>query len=95
MIVRQEEGSLCMDSKECGTLFFPGMKSACLVPIVLEHETLGMICVGEARNWQRQPFDSDKLSLLQALANEVAVVINNTQLHQAKQRQVDRMERVE
>ena len=83
--------SLRMDDSECGRLLFPEMKSACLVPIVFGHETLGMISVGEARNWERQPYDADKINLLQALANEVAVVINNSQLHQTTQWQVDRM----
>ena len=49
-----------------------------------------MICVGEERSWQRVAFDQEKLNLLQALASQVAVVINNSRLHQSTQRQVER-----
>lgn len=90
VIVRQDDPGLCMAEKECSALYFFGLKSACLVPIVFEHTTLGMICVGEERNWKRVPFDQEKLSLLQALASQVAVVINNSRLHQSTQRQVER-----
>jgi diguanylate cyclase (GGDEF)-like protein len=90
VIVRQDDPGLCMAEKECSALYFFGLKSACLVPIVFEHTTLGIICVGEERNWKRVAFDDDKLSLLQALASQVGVVINNSRLHQSTQRQVER-----
>lgn len=90
VIIRQDDPSMCMEEKECSSLYFFGLKSACLVPIVFEKTTLGMICVGEERSWQRVAFDQDKLDLLQALASQVAVVINNSRLYQSTQRQVER-----
>jgi diguanylate cyclase (GGDEF)-like protein len=90
VIIRQDDPSLCMAEKECSALYFFGLKSACLVPIVFERTTLGIICVGEERNWKRVAFDEEKLSLLQALASQAGVVINNSRLHQSTQRQVER-----
>lgn len=91
VVVRDGNGQMCDDSSGCLSQCFSGVQAACLVPIVAAHTTVGMICVGEARSWRRQPFDSDRLGLLEALARELAVIITNSQLHQTTERQVDRM----
>ncbi len=91
VIVRDGTGQPCDDAKGCLSQCVSGVQAACLIPIVVARNTIGTICVGEARNWTRQPFDPDKMRLLQTLAAELSVVISNSQLHQTTERQVDRM----
>jgi len=90
-ILRVEDLSLINAEEERALLFPDDVKSLCAVPIVSEGKLLGVILVGEARSWQREPFDGRKIELLQTLAAQLGMVMQNAELHQATQRQTDRL----
>lgn len=88
--IRQHGSSPPVAEGGCPALNYSGITSACLVPIVFQEKPLGVICVGEARSWKRVPFDQKRVSLLQAVATQVGVIINYSLLHQSTQQQVER-----
>ncbi|MBI5650119.1 MAG: GAF domain-containing protein, partial [Chloroflexi bacterium] len=89
-IIRQGDPTGEITEPERAALFFKGMQSACLAPMVFEGRVLGLIAIGEARRWEREPFD-DKRDLVQSITAQISVIINNARLHQAAQRQVEGM----
>jgi diguanylate cyclase (GGDEF)-like protein len=50
------------------------------VPVIAKDRTLGAL---QAINSQRDPFEQDDMLILHALANQVAVAIENARLHEA------------
>jgi diguanylate cyclase (GGDEF)-like protein len=91
VVVRQGDSENGLSEEEREAFFFNGVKSACLVPLVVEDEPYGVISIGEARKWDREPFHQQKLDLLQTLAPQLAMVVHNSRLHQAAHRQVKRL----
>lgn len=91
VVVRQEDSENGLSEEERQVFFFNGVKTACLVPLVVEGEPYGVISIGEARHWDREPFHQQKLDLLQTLAPQLAMVVHNSRLHQAAHLQVKRL----
>jgi HD-GYP domain-containing protein (c-di-GMP phosphodiesterase class II) len=56
------------------------LNSALLIPLVRREKILGVISLGESRKWDRSPFDSRKIRLCKAIANQAAVAIENARL---------------
>ncbi|MEW6716701.1 MAG: diguanylate cyclase [Chloroflexota bacterium] len=91
VVVRRDDPVDALGEKERDLMFFNGLKSAFLVPLIVQNEYLGIISVGEARNWDREPINEEKINLVKTLAGQVAVIIHNSRLHDSTQRQVERM----
>lgn len=86
----QETRPEALNAIERQALMLDQMQSVCLAPLSVKGETMGAIVVGEMRSWQRQPFSSSRLNLLQTMAPQLAIAIQNAQLHRETQRQSDR-----
>lgn len=56
------------------------LNSILLVPLMSREKILGVISLGESRKWHRSPFDSRKIRLCKAIANQAAVAIENARL---------------
>jgi diguanylate cyclase (GGDEF)-like protein len=91
VVVHQDDASSGMSQRERDMLFFVNIKVVCLVPLVAEGQPVGVISVGDARLREQMPFDQQKLNLLQTLAAQVAVVIQNARLHEETERRAERM----
>ena len=89
--VAHRDASAGFGEKEWASLFRDGIQSACLVPLIFEGQVLGVIAVADCPHSDREPFGLETRNFLQMLAAQVAVNVNNVQLHQAAQRQADRM----
>ncbi len=92
MIFRQDRPYMSIREEESREMMLPGIRSACLIPLVFDDQVLGVISVGERRSWQRERFDELKLELLVSIGAQAAVVVNNARLHQSTRKQVERME---
>ncbi len=90
-VIRQDDSAMAMDEKERAAMFFDGIQSACLVPMTLENRVVGVISVGEARRWEQQSFDQEKVNLVQSIAGQATASINNIQLHGQVQNQLKRL----
>jgi diguanylate cyclase (GGDEF)-like protein len=80
------------NAQESDRLMVDGTQSVCLVPLAVQGQPLGLIVISEMRQWQREPFDENRVRLLQLMAPQVAVVIQNARLHAETQRQRDRLD---
>jgi diguanylate cyclase (GGDEF)-like protein len=79
-------------TQEVETYFFHAVRTVCLVPLIAKGKKLGLLSIGEMRGWGREPFNQEKLNLLQTLASQVSGLIYNTQLYQASQRQAEHLQ---
>lgn len=92
VILRQDDVLTAIDEEELKALFFKEIKSACLVPLITEGNIYGVISVGEARSWKREPFTKEKLDLLLTLAVQVAMVVQTARLHQTVKKKAEQLE---
>ncbi len=90
-LVIQKSDASPQEETELTQMGFQEARTVCLLPLVTKNTFLGLIAIGEARRWEREPFTQDKLALLQTLATQLSAVIHNTSLYQATQRHADRM----
>lgn len=51
-------------------------KSVLVTPIRIAAENVGALIFGEERNWQRAPFDNEKIQLAVAISRQVAIALN-------------------
>lgn len=66
--------------------------SICVIPLISSNRVVGFLSVAEARNTEREVIDQVKIEFLQTLANQIAVVVENAQLHQQEQKKAKRLE---
>lgn len=74
LVINQNNPESRMDTNEVRALGLPGMKSAILAPMRLRDQTLGIVSVGELRNWQRHSFGPQELLYSQIIATIAALV---------------------
>jgi diguanylate cyclase (GGDEF)-like protein len=79
-------------TQEVEAYFFLAVRTVCFVPLIAKGKKLGLLAIGEIRSWGREPFNQEKLNLLQTLASQVSGLVYNTQLYQASQRQAERLQ---
>ena len=63
-------------------------KSALLLPLIIKGELLGVVTLGEMRDWDRSPFSSKKVEFYQILMSQAAVAIENAKLYEKTEWQV-------
>jgi len=90
LIVRADQPPPNMSDLERQMIVFDEIQSACLVPFGIDDAMIGVIDLGEARRWERSPFDGPKIELLKSIARQLAIVIQNAQLHQIMRKQAER-----
>jgi diguanylate cyclase (GGDEF)-like protein len=91
LVVHESSEGTFISEEERNGFFFPDAKTVCLVPLMVKGRRLGVISIGEARNWERAPYSKEQLSLLNTLATQVSGLIYNVQLYQASQRQAEHL----
>lgn len=62
------------------TGYLKNIKSVLLIPLMFKDKVSGVISLGESRKWERSPFDTRKIRLCKAIANQAAAAIENAQL---------------
>lgn len=70
-------------------LFQPGTKSWVSLPLIIQGEVVGILCL---QCQQAAAFDDGDLNSLQALADQMTVVIENVRLHQQTEHQLDELQ---
>jgi hypothetical protein len=74
LVVNQSNPENNMDEQEIKVLGLPGMKSAILAPMCLKEHVLGIVSIGELRNWERRSFGPQELLYAQIIATITALV---------------------
>lgn len=90
--IQQKELLEIEDSISTFSNFIPsGMKSICLLPLISADHLVGLITIGEARNWQREPICAKKTEILHTLASQIAMVAYNAFLNEQERRNSEQL----
>ena len=54
----------------------------CLCPLKVSGEVLGLLVLGERRELNREPFDSDKMRMISAIADQAANALQRANMHE-------------
>ncbi len=95
MLVNQDDPESTMSQAECRGIMTEGMRSALLVPLVADGESLGVMSLGEERNWQRRPFSKEDMDFVNRVALQLSVAVkyfSSVQSSQAAKRKVNQTE---
>jgi PAS domain S-box-containing protein len=60
-----------------------GIQSVAMVPVINKGQVLGMIVLGERRQWKRRPLTEDQIALCEAIGQQAAIAVENARLFQA------------
>lgn len=63
--------------------FMMSAKSLLVYPLVVSDSAVGVVCIGEQRNWERSPISSEKAALCQTIVNQGAMAVGHAISHQA------------
>jgi diguanylate cyclase (GGDEF)-like protein len=91
LVVHDKNAGAFISQEEKSNFFFNDVKTVCMVPLIAKGKRLGVISIGEARSWERAPFNKEQISLLNSLATQVSGLIYNAQLYQASQRHAEHL----
>ena len=64
---------------ELEQVFTPETQSGLVFPLIVKGRPEGVIILGEARLWDREPFSKEKITLCQTLINQSAIAIENAE----------------
>lgn len=89
MLINGEDPQSQMPPQETTATLLPDVRSAILVPIVLDDAVRGIISIGEARNWNRRPFGASDLIFARDVAAKCAVILRMKKLEREAVRSRD------
>jgi len=91
MLINQDDPESRMPPQESTSALIPNIKSAMLVPILLNDQVRGIISIGEARNWNRRAFNAGDLIFAKDMAAKCSVALRLKQLQLESERSRERM----
>lgn len=94
MLINQADPESQMPPYESASALIPNIKSAILVPIILNEKVRGIISIGEARNWNRRAFGSSDLVFAKDLAAKCSVALRMKQLEVNAEQDRERLGRM-
>ena len=71
------------------------IKSALLVPLVINGEAVGGISLGEMRNWERQPLTEEETDFIKHMANQVSLALKKGLLLRSNERMREKLKELE
>lgn len=70
------------NEKDRHDLFLDLANSLCISPLLVGDELVGLLVLGETRRTTREPFDPDKLKLLNAISDQAASALRRATFHE-------------
>jgi len=95
MLVNQDDPESLMSDKEAKIILDERIKSALLVPLFINGEAIGVISLGEMRNWERQPLTEEETGFIQHMANQVSLALKKGLLSHSNERMRRKLRRFE
>ena len=89
IILRQDEINQRMDVNELAILGWSDPSSACLIPLIAESRTLGVLGALEKRLWERAPFTPEMVNLLELAGTQIAAALVRIEYEENAQRRAD------
>lgn len=79
-LIKQDDPESVMSQQEARLALNEKIESALLIPILMEDQPIGIMALGELRNWSRRPFKKDEIGLASNLAYQTSQVLRQAWL---------------
>lgn len=93
--INQDDPESFMSRGEARLIMDERVNSAILVPLIIQNKAVGVISVGEMRNWDRQPVTDEEIAFMEHRADQVCVALSKGLLSRNNARLKDRLKRNE
>jgi GAF domain-containing protein len=91
MLVNQDDPESLMPDEEARLILDERIKSALLVPLLINGEAVGVISLGEMRNWERQPLTEEETAFIKHMANQVSLALKKGLLLRSNERMREKL----
>jgi transcriptional regulator with GAF, ATPase, and Fis domain len=91
MVINQDDPESLMPDEEARLILDERIRSALLVPLLLNQEAVGIISLGEMRNWERQPLTEEEIALVKQMANLVSLALIKELLLRSNERMREKL----
>jgi GAF domain-containing protein len=91
MLINQDDPESLMPDEEARLILDERVRSALLVPLLLNQEAVGIISLGEMRNWERQPLNEEEIALVKHMANLVSLALIKELLLRSNERKIEKL----
>jgi putative nucleotidyltransferase with HDIG domain len=76
-----DRSKMTLTFDEISGLYLSHVQSLCICPLRIGEEPIGVLILGERRHANREPFDSEKIRLAKAIADQASSAIQRARLH--------------
>jgi len=80
IVLTKNDPTISDEAREA--LLMESASNLCICPLFTNERARGLIVLGEARRETREPFDSDKLRLISAIADQTASALQRAYMHE-------------
>jgi transcriptional regulator with GAF, ATPase, and Fis domain len=95
MLVNQDDLESLMPDEEARLILDERIRSALLVPLMINEEAVGVISLGEMRNWERQPLTEEETTFIKHMANQVSLALKKGLLLRSNERMREKLKELE
>ncbi|NIM06704.1 MAG: GAF domain-containing protein, partial [Armatimonadetes bacterium] len=85
MVVNQDDPESLMSQQEARLIMDERINSAILVPVMLHDSPVGIISVGEMRNWGRQPLTEEEITFVKHKADQLSLALKEALLRRSNE----------
>jgi GAF domain-containing protein len=94
MLVNQGDPESWMSGREAQLIMDRGIGSALLVPVMLDGEAVGIISLGEMRQWDRQPLSRQETDFVRHKADQLSLALRGALLRRSNKQLGQRLTRL-
>jgi GAF domain-containing protein len=94
MLINQGDPESWMSGREAELIMDGGIGSALLVPVILDGEAVGVISLGEMRQWDRQPLTRQETDFVRHKADQLSLALKETLLRRSNKQLGQRLVRL-
>ncbi|MHB8966813.1 MAG: HD domain-containing phosphohydrolase [Thermoleophilia bacterium] len=91
LVVRREGQTEVQKQGEWEWMLTADTQSALFLPLITKDRIIGVVTLGEEREWDRTPFTADKVSFYHTLVNQAAVALENATLYEKAEWHVEEL----
>ena len=91
MLIDQDDPESLMPKEEARLILDERIRSALLVPLFLNQEAVGVISLGEMRNWERQPLTEEETAFVKHMGNQVSLALEKGVLLRSNERMREKL----
>jgi len=91
MLVNQDDPESLMPDEEARLILDERIRSALLVPLLINGEAIGVISLGEMRNWERQPLTEEEMAFIKHMTNQVSLALKKGLLLRSNERMREKL----